>query len=38
MKNTAPRGLDAPTNNAVTLRLSALAAAPQPTAQQKDLS
>ncbi len=38
MKNIAPKGLDAPTNNAVTLRLSALVAAPQQTAQQKDLS
>lgn len=38
MKNTAPRGLAAPTNNAVTLSLNALVTAPQPTAQQKDLS
>ncbi len=38
MNNTAPRGLDTPINNAVTLRLNALAIESQQNAQQKDLS
>lgn len=38
MNNTAPRGLDAPINNAVTLRLNALSVDLQQKAQQKDLS
>lgn len=38
MNNTAPRGLNAPIKNAVTLRLNALVIESQQNAQQKDLS
>lgn len=38
MNTTAPRVLDAPINNAVTLRLNALAGASQEILQHKDLS